>query len=803
VGRALLFAHLALSPLVFSSETIEAFEYNKIALLLAVAIVLGALAPRALRLGPGLLRDPLGLGVVLFAGSAVVSTLTSISPWTSVLGAHESYFGLTTLLAYAVLFFATRFLCETVEDARRLLLAPVVAAAVAATYAVVQIAGLDPIRYARVSGLGGFVRPFATLGHPNFLSAFLAMALPLVVYALLRAVGQAQRLVAGVLALVAVVAGVAVAVAVSRGAWLALMAAALVVIVGVLATGHRRAVGMLGATAGATVLAIGGLGLVLPAETGGVVLAGLLQRVRQFSDSASRQHIWQAAWGIFREHPLVGSGVDTFQIAFASQRTAAYWNLEWNGSPTRAHNEVLDVLATQGALGGLAVLILVVGTLLAIRQAVRTGQDRLLAVVLVAGVTAFVVQDLFSFTVAGCGTLVVTQAALLSRLARPPATPPVARDGLAGFAATLVLVLLLVVPVFVHNVSAEPLLDEPARVLGGLLILVAFVVTAGAVFAIEQYGAAPAPSTRPARPVGVARPAPGVAMVVGVVVGAALLLVLVVRPLASAWAAQQGVRLTPTRPATAVERLDHAVALDPVNELYWVKLGAAAHAQARLTLDSGSRIRALQQAAAAYERARRLVPANSYNHANVGRVLADLAREQQGTPAEAFARFDQALALDPNNAYFYADAANAAMALGDPQRARDYAGRGLALYPRFGVLRAQLAYIALVERRPADAVQPLQEALAADWHGADDAYALAASNLAAAYLQLDRPDDAHAAARLAVDRVPALADARFNLAKALERMGRRAEAVAEYRRLLADRPDYALAREALRALGAS
>src|SRR6185436_20059670 len=160
--------------------------------------------------------------------------------------------------AYAVLFFVTRFLCETVEDARRLLLAPVVAAAVAATYAVVQIAGLDPIRYARVSGLGGFVRPFATLGHPNFLSAYLAMALPLVVYALLRAVGRAQRLVAGVLAVVAVLAGVAV-------------------VVGVLANGHRRAVGVLGATAGATILAIGGLGLVLPAGTGGVVLAGLLQ----------------------------------------------------------------------------------------------------------------------------------------------------------------------------------------------------------------------------------------------------------------------------------------------------------------------------------------------------------------------------------------------------------------------------------------------------------------------------------------------------------------------------------------------
>jgi len=798
-----LFVHLALSPLVFSRGTIEAFEYNKVALLLAAAIVLGALAPRALALGPGLLRDPLGLGVVLFAVSAVVSTLTSISPWTSVLGAHESYFGLTTLLAYAILFFATRALCESLDDARRLLLAPVVAAAAAATYAVVQIAGLDPIRYARVSGLGGFVRPFATLGHPNLLSAFLAMALPLVVYALVRALGHAQRFVAGVLAGVAVVAGVAIAVAVSRGAWLALAAAALVLIVGALTAGHRRAALVLGATAGGTALAIGCLGLVLPGSTGGVVLAGLLQRVRQLGDSASRQHIWQAAWGIFRDHPLVGSGLDTFQIAFAGQRTAAYWGLEWNGSPTRAHNEALNLLATQGGLGALAVLVLVAGTLLAIRQAWRDGEDRLLAVALAAGGTAFVVQDLFSFTVAGCGTLVVTQAALLSRLARPRARPPVARDGVEGFAATLGAVLLLAVVSFVHNVSTEPLLDEPGRVVGGLLILAALVVAAGAAFAIERHGRAPAFSARPTRPAAAPRPPRRAALVVGALVGSALLLVVVVRSLAAAWAAQQGVLLTPTRPATAVARLERAVELDPVNELYWVKLGAAAHAQARLAPGAESHIRALRQARAAYERALRLVPANSYNYANVGRVLADLAHEGQATPAEAFARFDQALTMDPNNAYFYVDAANAAAALGDLQRAGGYADRGSALYPRFGVLRAQTAYVALLERRPADAIEPLRQALAADWHGADEAYALAASNLAAAYLQLGRPGDAHAAARLALERMPALADARFNLARALEGMGQRAEAIAEYRRLLAERPDYALAREALRALGAS
>jgi len=256
-------------------------------------------------------------------------------------------------------------------------------------------------------------------------------------------------------------------------------------------------------------------------------------------------------------------------------------------------------------------------------------------------------------------------------------------------------------------------------------------------------------------------------------------------------------------PSAALEPLRRAVWLDPFVELYWVKLGAAAHAQARRELDAEARQRALGEARTAYERARRLAPANSYDHANVARVTADLAAEGLAPPAEAFADFDRAIALDPNNAYFYIDAAGAATSLGDAGHARDYAARGAALYPRFGVVRAQLAYVALMERRPADAVEPLRQALAAEWHGATEAQALAASNLAAAYLQLGRPADAEPIARFALDRMPALADARFNLGRALEGLGRRPDAIAEYRRVLAERPDYAPARDALRALGAS
>ena len=98
------------------------------------------------------------------------------------------------------------------------------------------------------------------------------------------------------------------------------------------------------------------LAIALPAGRGIATLASLAQRVRQFGESASRQAHLAGGVGHLSRPSAVGTGLDTFQIAFADKRTVAYWNLEWNGSPTRAHNEALNILATQGLLGGLAVL---------------------------------------------------------------------------------------------------------------------------------------------------------------------------------------------------------------------------------------------------------------------------------------------------------------------------------------------------------------------------------------------------------------------------------------------------------------
>jgi len=92
----------------------------------------------------GLWRRPLLLGVLLFLLSAVISTAASISPLTALLGVHESHAGLTTLASYAVLFFAARGLCRGYADARRLLSACVLAAAVAAMASVVILLSSGP-----------------------------------------------------------------------------------------------------------------------------------------------------------------------------------------------------------------------------------------------------------------------------------------------------------------------------------------------------------------------------------------------------------------------------------------------------------------------------------------------------------------------------------------------------------------------------------------------------------------------------------------------------------------------------------
>src|SRR5262249_2265046 len=128
-----------------------------------------------------------------------------------------------TILGYAVLFFATRVWCGTTADASRLLSAGVCASAVASGYALLQLFRLDPIAWMTVSTFGPYARPFATMGHPHPLAAFLVLSMPIIVYCVSRAVAHRRYLAGLVCVLIGIAAVMVVVVSISRGAWLALV----------------------------------------------------------------------------------------------------------------------------------------------------------------------------------------------------------------------------------------------------------------------------------------------------------------------------------------------------------------------------------------------------------------------------------------------------------------------------------------------------------------------------------------------------------------------------------------------------
>jgi tetratricopeptide (TPR) repeat protein len=270
---------------------------------------------------------------------------------------------------------------------------------------------------------------------------------------------------------------------------------------------------------------------------------------------------------------------------------------------------------------------------------------------------------------------------------------------------------------------------------------------------------------------------------------------LVVRPFQASQAAVAGERCLVAQPAQAMQCFKQATALRPWCERHWAQLGTAATLAAQQERDPATRQDLARTALHAFEKAAELVPVNPYNDANLGKVLALLAREGLAQPRAAFDHFDGALTRDPTNITFYVDAARAAAFLADRHREYDYARRGLEINPRIPNCRAQLGLLAFREGRYAEAERQLEQALAGTWNASDEVVRTQAA-LAEVKLMLGRYERAALLAQKVLKKAPDWPAPRLLQAKALELMGRRTEALAAYQLLLQEHPDFSAGREA-------
>jgi O-antigen ligase/tetratricopeptide (TPR) repeat protein len=725
-----LLALLALVPVVFSRLTQDCFEFPQAALLATGALILlwSSLASEltlAGRSGPGryLLgawdrclswagRDPLGVGVSLFLASAVASTVASPNPAQSLHGAPDSSAGLVTAFSTAIVYFASRSVSRgNPAVLTRFARAAGIASAVTSGYALIQLAGLDPLVWGRTATYEGEVRIFGTLGHPNMLGAYLAMTVPLTVWLAARARGSGERVL---WALVATASAIVIAATLSRGAWIGLLAGGLAwAALSLLAKGGSRA--QAGAPRGgrlssrvpaavlASLLSIAAAGLFFARTPMG---SHLVERVRQIASlnaptTQSRLQIWKAGLSMARDHPVFGVGLDAFGTAFPRYRTTAYWEIEWARTPNKAHNEGIDILATQGFVGGGAALIVVLLSALAIVKGARRpeGAARAGAIAVGAVLVAFVVQDLASFTVVALGSLA---AAALGWVASSPGTPERREAG--------------------------------------------------------------ARSTRPA---------PGWSLILAGAPVAALFFLLVIQPVRAQLAEKAALREPAGSPERALA-LERAAALAPWDARYPGFLGSSLLVQAHQEPSAARARETFRRAAEALRSAIAVEPQNGYTYSNLARVATAqaLLRPPDATVEEARRGFAQALQRDPANAEILDQAANAMMQLGQTEEGRSISRRTAALYPDLAQPLALLGYAALLDHRWADAADTLELAGKRQWWGEKAANANAWSNLSAAYLALHRNQDALRAAEEAVALDPSDADARANRDLALARLGK-------------------------------
>jgi tetratricopeptide (TPR) repeat protein len=412
--RWLLAAMLFGTAVIILPPAVEPFMLPKATFVVFLAVVLAALgAASALWTRTiAVPQSPVTVAVGIFTLALAITTITSPTPLASVIGFYSRYTGLVPYLAYLLVFFLVLRLADA-RLVRLLRRTALVALGFVVAYGLAQAAGIDPIAYSDAS-LG---TTFSFLGNVNFSAAWAgAVAALALVTALSPGEPPGWRLYAAVLTpltvLYAVLTGTAqgpVVAAVSLGWVVLLLATASDSRVRRAATGRR---GLALAVAGTV------------AVTAGVALVVALPYLRaQLEQSfVERPEFWAAAVGIFADHPVIGTGLDTYAHHFMAYRPASHALANGTATTDAPHSVLLGMLSNGGLLLGSAYVAAVALVAVAlVKGALHSQGAPRLALAGFGGVwLGYQAQSLVSFDVPPLALLHWLSAGVIVALAAPP-----------------------------------------------------------------------------------------------------------------------------------------------------------------------------------------------------------------------------------------------------------------------------------------------------------------------------------------------------------------------------------------------
>lgn len=350
-------------PPAFDTGTFDVFNVTKFTIVVCAGLVLGTLALGA-RIARGRTRawrNGLQWPVLAVVAWTAVTTAASTNVRVSVLGFYHSYDGLLTAAAMAVIFFA---LVDAFPAPRLPALLSAMyfgGGGLVAAYGMAQLHDLtldrrdwDWVEWADAPWRDTAI--WSSLGNPAHLGGFIALLLPLGIALALCLRRVWARVAAAALACALVPELIATT---TRGAWLGAVSGVAVLCL-LLSPEVRRAPAVATAVAAVATAGAIALALVLRSSFDASFGVGWLVDLGEGTSGAQRIELWRAALQMGVDRPVFGFGPDTFRIPFPAYQTAEFVDLY---GPDRvangAHNMFMNVLATQGFPGVLALVALI------------------------------------------------------------------------------------------------------------------------------------------------------------------------------------------------------------------------------------------------------------------------------------------------------------------------------------------------------------------------------------------------------------------------------------------------------------
>lgn len=364
-------------PLLFTTANSELFEFNKMMLTYALAMVIVACwAVKCILAGQLIFRrTPLDLPIFIFFVSQFLSSLVSIDIHTSIWGYYtRSHGGLLSTIAYITLFYA--FVSnmdkrKTQNVIRYLLLSGIIVS----VWGILEHFGKSPSCLFITGRLDVScwvqdvqTRVFATLGQPNWMAAWLVAVTPLAwaltISKTLNAKGRnVLYLVLPNLLFLAILftksrsglLGFAVAFTVFWGITFVIHNSKFLIRpFALLVTCYLVLVTIFGTPWTPSLLEQNAKRDTQNVETGTVLERGGTE------SGEIRKIVWKGALDIWKAYPLFGSGVETFAYSYYNFRPVEHnYTSEWNFLYNKAHNEYLNFLATTGVFGLGSYLVLI------------------------------------------------------------------------------------------------------------------------------------------------------------------------------------------------------------------------------------------------------------------------------------------------------------------------------------------------------------------------------------------------------------------------------------------------------------